>query len=75
MNGNRYGMAYYLTDGIYPKWATFIHSITEPQTPKARLFAQHQETARKDVENDVIHSNTWQIRMMLRSINTFILKR
>ena len=38
VNGNQYGMAYYLTDGIYPKWATFIRSITEPQTPKARLF-------------------------------------
>ena len=50
VNGNQYGMAYYLTDGIYPKWATFIQSITEPQTAKARLFAQHQEAARKDVE-------------------------
>ncbi|XP_057535197.1 uncharacterized protein LOC130813382 [Amaranthus tricolor] len=25
-------------------------SITEPQTPKAMLFAQHQEATRKDVE-------------------------
>ncbi|XP_057523881.1 uncharacterized protein LOC130803698 [Amaranthus tricolor] len=50
VNGNQYGMAYYLTDGIYPKWATFIQSITEPQTAKTRLFAQHQEAARKDVE-------------------------
>ncbi|XP_057547362.1 uncharacterized protein LOC130825925 [Amaranthus tricolor] len=50
VNGNQYGMAYYLTDGIYPKWATFIQFITEPQTAKARLFAQHQEAARKDVE-------------------------
>ncbi|XP_057543862.1 uncharacterized protein LOC130823253 [Amaranthus tricolor] len=39
VNGNQYSMSYYLTDGIYPKWATFIQSITEPQTPKARLFA------------------------------------
>ncbi|XP_057541268.1 uncharacterized protein LOC130818989 [Amaranthus tricolor] len=30
VDGNQYGMAYYLTDGIYPKWATFIQSITEP---------------------------------------------
>ncbi|XP_057524025.1 uncharacterized protein LOC130803843, partial [Amaranthus tricolor] len=50
VNGNKYGMAYYLTDGIYPKWATFIQSITESQTAKVRLFAQHQEAARKDVE-------------------------
>ena len=39
VNGNQYDMAYYLTNGIYPKWAIFIQSITEPQTPKARLFA------------------------------------
>ena len=50
VNGSEYDMGYYLTDGIYPKWATFIQSITEPQTEKARLFAQHQEAARKDVE-------------------------
>ena len=43
-------MAYYLTDGIYPKWATFIQSIPIPQGPKAVLFAQHQEAVRKDVE-------------------------
>ena len=44
-------MAYYLTDGIYPKWATFIQSILIPQGPKAQLFAQHQEAVRKDVEH------------------------
>ena len=43
-------MAYYLTDGIYPKWATFIQSIPLPQGLKAVLFAQHQEAVRKDVE-------------------------
>ena len=48
VNENQYGMGYYLTDGIYPKWATFIRSVTEPQTPKARLIAHHQEAARKD---------------------------
>ncbi|KAL0742324.1 hypothetical protein Bca4012_083837 [Brassica carinata] len=50
VNGNQYRMAYYLTDGIYPKWATFIQSISLPQGPQAVLFAQHQEAARKDVE-------------------------
>ena len=43
-------MAYYLTDGIYPKWTTFIQSIPLPQGPKAVLFAQRQEAVRKDVE-------------------------
>ncbi|KAG2299306.1 hypothetical protein Bca52824_035778 [Brassica carinata] len=50
VNGNPYSMAYYLTDGIYPKWATFIQSISLPQGPKAALFAQCQEAVRKDVE-------------------------
>ena len=43
-------MAYYLTDSIYPKWATFVQSISLPQGPKAALFAQHQEGVRKNVE-------------------------
>ena len=43
-------MAYYLTDGIYPKWTTFIQSIQLPQGPKNCLFAKTQESVRKDVE-------------------------
>uniref|UniRef100_A0A0D3E787 DDE Tnp4 domain-containing protein n=1 Tax=Brassica oleracea var. oleracea TaxID=109376 RepID=A0A0D3E787_BRAOL len=50
VNGREYHLAYYLTDGIYPKWATFIQSIPLPQGPKAVLFAQRQEAVRKDVE-------------------------
>uniref|UniRef100_A0A0D3CAE9 GRF-type domain-containing protein n=1 Tax=Brassica oleracea var. oleracea TaxID=109376 RepID=A0A0D3CAE9_BRAOL len=30
VNGNPYHYAYYLTDGIYPKWTTFIQSIRLP---------------------------------------------
>ncbi|XP_048613128.1 uncharacterized protein LOC106422532 [Brassica napus] len=50
VNGHPYKLAYYLTDGIYPKWSTFIQSITLPQTPKQELFAKVQEATRKDVE-------------------------
>ena len=50
VNGHKYKFAYYLTDGIYPKWSTFIQSISLPQGPKAELFAKTQEAARKDVE-------------------------
>ncbi|XP_010471152.1 PREDICTED: uncharacterized protein LOC104750985 [Camelina sativa] len=50
VNGHQYEMAYYLTDGIYPNWATFIQPITLPRGPKAKLFAQCQEACRKDVE-------------------------
>ncbi|XP_023637544.1 uncharacterized protein LOC111830208 [Capsella rubella] len=50
VNGRQYKMAYYLTDGIYPKWAAFIQSITLPQGQKNQLFAERQESCRKDVE-------------------------
>ena len=50
VNGNEYNLAYYLTDEIYPKWATFIQSISLPQDEKASLFATNQEACRKDVE-------------------------
>uniref|UniRef100_A0A0D3A0T3 DDE Tnp4 domain-containing protein n=1 Tax=Brassica oleracea var. oleracea TaxID=109376 RepID=A0A0D3A0T3_BRAOL len=50
VNGHQYDLAYYLTDGIYPKWSTFIQSISNPQGPEAELFAKVQESTRKDVE-------------------------
>ncbi|XP_048615643.1 uncharacterized protein LOC111213371 [Brassica napus] len=50
VNGHPYDLAYYLTDSIYPKWSTFIQSISNPQGPEAELFAKVQESTRKDVE-------------------------
>uniref|UniRef100_A0A0D3DWV2 Uncharacterized protein n=1 Tax=Brassica oleracea var. oleracea TaxID=109376 RepID=A0A0D3DWV2_BRAOL len=50
VNRHMYNLAYYLTDGIYPKWSTFIQSISLPQDPKAEFFAKVQEATRKDVE-------------------------
>ena len=43
-------MGYYLTDGIYPKYATFVQAINPPITPKEKLFMQRHEATRKDVE-------------------------
>ncbi|XP_024016122.1 uncharacterized protein LOC112089284 [Eutrema salsugineum] len=50
VNGHQYDLAYYLTNGIYPDWATFIQSIPLTQSEKARLFATTQESVRKDIE-------------------------
>ncbi|XP_076903825.1 uncharacterized protein LOC143558992 [Bidens hawaiensis] len=50
VNGREYNRTYYLTDGIYPSWAAFVKSITSPLLRKHKLFAQHQESARKNVE-------------------------
>ncbi|XP_021861769.2 uncharacterized protein [Spinacia oleracea] len=43
-------MGYYLTDGIYPNWATFIQGFSRPQLETERLFANRQALVRKDVE-------------------------
>ncbi|XP_057440015.1 uncharacterized protein LOC130731820 isoform X2 [Lotus japonicus] len=50
VNGTMYNMGYYLADGIYPPWATFVKTIPMPQGEKRQKFAKRQEGARKDVE-------------------------
>ena len=50
VNGNDYTMGYYLADGIYTKWATFVKTISCPRGNKKIHFARAQESARKDVE-------------------------
>jgi hypothetical protein len=50
INGNDYSLGYYLADGIYPSWATFVKTVPEPQGNKKKYFAKAQEACRKDVE-------------------------
>ena len=50
VNGQEYTKGYYLADGIYPPWRTFVKSIKEPKTKKQCEFARVQEATRKDIE-------------------------
>jgi len=43
-------MGYYLADGIYPSWPTFVKSYRSSQGNKKSHSTQAQEAARKDVE-------------------------
>ncbi|KAH7524947.1 hypothetical protein FEM48_Zijuj06G0173200 [Ziziphus jujuba var. spinosa] len=48
--GHRYNMGYYLSDGIYPQYATLIQTVSEPSSIREKLFARYQGAVRKDVE-------------------------
>ncbi|KAL9677483.1 hypothetical protein QQ045_005715 [Rhodiola kirilowii] len=50
VNQRPYNMAYYLADGIYPPYPTFVKSIRLPQSEPDKLFAKYQEGCRKDIE-------------------------
>ncbi|XP_073154148.1 uncharacterized protein [Henckelia pumila] len=50
IQGKEYIVRYYLADGIYPKWATLVQTIHNPQGPKRQYFAARHESCRKDVE-------------------------
>uniref|UniRef100_A0A2N9ERN8 DDE Tnp4 domain-containing protein n=1 Tax=Fagus sylvatica TaxID=28930 RepID=A0A2N9ERN8_FAGSY len=50
INGYDYIMGYYLADGIYLLWSTFVKTISAPLEVKKKHFARVQEACRKDVE-------------------------
>lgn len=41
---------YWLSDGIYPKYPCFLHSVLNPCTKDEKYFAAVQEGRRKDIE-------------------------
>ncbi|XP_008222871.1 PREDICTED: uncharacterized protein LOC103322723 [Prunus mume] len=52
VNENQYHLSYYLANGIYPHWATLVKTVSSPDNPKKRLFAQMQEAYKKNVERE-----------------------
>nr|GEZ68226.1 protein ALP1-like [Tanacetum cinerariifolium] len=50
VNGVGIEKGYYLADGIYPQWATFMKSFTVANDAKHAYFKKRQEGERKDVE-------------------------
>ncbi|XP_062030454.1 uncharacterized protein LOC133746262 [Rosa rugosa] len=50
VNNRAHNLGYYLADGIYPRWATFLKTVRNHTRPKEIEFAKAQEGYRKDVE-------------------------
>ncbi|XP_022032418.1 uncharacterized protein LOC110933507 [Helianthus annuus] len=49
-NDVEYKYGYYLVDGIYPEWVTFVKSFSYPDDEKILYLKKKQESARKNVE-------------------------
>jgi hypothetical protein len=51
MNQCPYNMAYYLADGIYSSYPTFVKSIRLPRSEPDKLLAKYHEGCRKDIKH------------------------
>ena len=51
VNGHEYKFGYYLMDGIYPAYSTFVKAFRHPIEPRDKFFKRRQEGVRKDVEH------------------------
>uniref|UniRef100_A0A2N9I1B0 Uncharacterized protein n=1 Tax=Fagus sylvatica TaxID=28930 RepID=A0A2N9I1B0_FAGSY len=82
INGHDYTMGYYLADGIYPQWSTFVKTISAPVEAKKKHFARVQEACRKDVEcafgntinghSSKIFNCAWMAALKLWTCNAFM---
>nr|XP_043620214.1 uncharacterized protein LOC122592069 [Erigeron canadensis] len=50
INDRRYKRGYYLTNEIYPRWATHVKAMPYPTETYDKKFKKVQESARNDVE-------------------------
>ena len=50
VNGVQLKKGCYLTDGIYPEWATLVKSFKCPVKEKTLKFKRFQESTRNDIE-------------------------
>ncbi|GKB04457.1 ALP1-like protein isoform X1 [Tanacetum coccineum] len=77
VNGHTYRKYYYLADGIYPAWSTFVKTFPVARDEKSLKFKRVEEAARKDIERafGVLQSRWGIIRQPARPYQINTLKR
>ncbi|GKA33935.1 ALP1-like protein [Tanacetum coccineum] len=77
VNGHTYRKGYYLADGIYPAWSTFVKTFSVARDEKTLKFKRVQEAARKDIERafGVLQGRWGIIRQPARAMQINTLKR
>ncbi|GJW54610.1 ALP1-like protein isoform X1 [Tanacetum coccineum] len=77
VNGHTYMKCYYLADGIYPAWSTFVKTFSVARDEKTLKFKRVQEAVRKDIERafGVLQGRWGIIRQPARAMQINILKR
>ncbi|GJT65569.1 ALP1-like protein isoform X1 [Tanacetum coccineum] len=77
VNGHTYKKGYYLADGIYPTWATFVKTFSIARDEKTFKFKRVQESSRKDMERafGVLQDPWGIIRQPARAYEINSLKR
>ncbi|CAL2230365.1 unnamed protein product [Prunus armeniaca] len=76
INNTVYQNGYYLVDGIYPRWTTFVKSISHPRSHKEIFFTAYQEGYSKDVERcfGILQARLAIIRGMARLFDEEVLR-
>ncbi|GKC96024.1 ALP1-like protein [Tanacetum coccineum] len=77
VNGVGFENGYYLADGIYPQWATFMKSFTVANYAKHAYFKKRQESAWKYVERafGVLHGRWGIIQQPARAYEVNTIRR
>ncbi|KAJ9538165.1 hypothetical protein OSB04_030898 [Centaurea solstitialis] len=62
VNDTHYKHGYYLTNGIYPEWSTFVKAFRWLMDKRWIEFKKHQESARKDIERTfAVLQDKWHV--------------
>jgi hypothetical protein len=57
INGWHYNKGYYLADGIYPKWATFVKTISSPSSRRRWSLSRHKKVVERSSSVHLVSSS------------------